>query len=242
MSQFLLKKVAHRTELPEPTISVSSGAHHDDLLSTPSISIPGFRSPNSTRISDPRCLLQRDNYASPNSRNLNNANNRYTTPSSVQFDLSNKERRLTWTDTADDRISSRTETVSHGSSSNIHARQYEMRFGATLSDQWRAPKLFDTNETAIMSGIKMVHPDVMDGALGTQDIDIDIGLLSLLGATVAVTPQQMTYNRPTTDGLDGSEDLAAMRRQQAALDSLPRFTPTLQLQQDIKEFKKDLRM
>lgn len=86
----------------------------------------------------------------------------------------------------------------------------------------------------------MGHTDLRDGALGTQDIDI--GLLSLLGATVITTPQHMMYNRPTTDLFDGSEDLAAMRRQQAALDSLPRFTPTLQLQQDIKEFKKDLRM
>ena len=236
MSKFLQRKIAHPTELLKPTISVSADALHDNLLSTPSTSIPGFRSPNSTRISDSRCLLQRDNYASPNLRNPNNASNLYMTPSTVQFDLSSKEKRLTWTDTADDRIGSRTQTSSHGFSSNIHGRQCEMRFGATLPDQWRAPKLFDTNETAIMSGIKMGHPDLMDGVQ-----DIDIGLLSLLGATVA-TPQQMTYNRPDTDGLDGSEDLAAMRRQQAALDSLPRFTPTLQLQQDIKEFKRDLRM
>lgn len=238
MCQFLQKAVADPIQPSKTTKVISADALHDDLRSTPSTSIPGYRSQIKMQTPDSKGILQRDKiYTSPRPSNLEDDRKRYTTPSSAQYGISKADTRLTSTATADGRITSEGPSFAYDFSSNIHGGHMKP-FGASLPDQWRAPKLFDTNETAIMSGIKIGHADLTHNALGAQDV----GLLSLLGATVAVAPQQLTYNRPAADGFDEGEDLAAMRRQQAALDRLPRFAPTLQLQQDVKEFKKELRM
>ena len=41
---------------------------------------------------------------------------------------------------------------------------------------------------------------------------------------------------------DGGSDIAAINRQQEALEKLPRLSPTYELREEIKKYKKDFRM
>lgn len=108
-----------------------------------------------------------------------------------------------------------------------------------------APKLFETNETAIMSGavgiLSAVYKGINNENIGYIGEDPTIDVLSLLGMQrISIPHMQYAPLKPDED--EDHADFEALKRQLEALESYPRLRPTRELQLDIHQYKKELKM
>jgi hypothetical protein len=131
----------------------------------------------------------------------------------------------------------------HDSMNNRSARQKDSSDNNLFKDSYcRAPKLFETNETAIMSGAVGTLTSAGTGKyndnVGFFGEDPTVDLLAILGMQRVPTPNFL-YAPPKPED---PADYEAVKRQREALERHPRFAPTLELQTEIKQYKKELKM
>jgi hypothetical protein len=131
----------------------------------------------------------------------------------------------------------------HDSMNNRDARRNDSSDKNDFKDSYcRAPKLFETNETAIMSGAVGTLTSAGTGKynddIGYYGDDPTVDLLAILGMQRVPTPNFL-YAPPKPED---PADYEAVKRQREALERHPRFTPTLELQMEMKLYKKELKM
>lgn len=140
-------------------------------------------------------------------------------------------------------IHNRETLMVNNSSKNCNARRNNTSDNNVFKDSYcKAPKLFETNETAIMSGAVGILTAAGSGYnnddLAYYGDDPTVDLLAILGMQRVPTPSILYVPPKPVD----PADYEAVKRQREALEKHPRFTPTLELQMDMKDFKRELKM
>jgi hypothetical protein len=234
MSEYLMKPTL--TPTPQGITETVTNSDRESLNHVPSCSIPNAR------------YLQKGNETVKNQisqpTSASGASNMHQASSSS--DYRNSAVLPTGHSSASRQTLNRETLMVHESSINRNARRNDTSDNNVFKDSYcKAPKLFETNETAIMSGavgtLTATGIGKNNDNIGYFGEDPTVDLLAILGMQRVPTPNFL-YVPPKPRGDEDPADYEALKRQREALERHPRFTPTIELQMEMKQYKKELKM